>query len=192
MTNLANYRQEELTLHAGKTELLGLFYPLPFVAIIVLMYYLVWGESSFISPYIYFKSFFGNMSSIILLAVIIVGIIVHEFIHGFTWAQFATEGLKSMKYGVIWKYLTPYCHCKEPLLVKHYITGGIMPAIILGFIPSIIAIIIGGYGLLLFGIFFTFAAGGDFIIVSMLLKQPASNLVQDHPTKVGCYVHRDV
>ncbi len=192
MTNLENYKQEELTMHAGKTQLLGIFYPLPFIAFIVLMYYLVWGETGFISPFIYFESFFGNISSIFLLAIIIIGIIVHEFIHGFTWAQFATEGLKSMKYGVIWKYLTPYCHCKEPLLVKHYITGGLMPAIILGFIPSIIAIIIGSYGLLLFGIFFTFAAGGDFIIVSMLLKEPTSNLVQDHPSKVGCYIYRDI
>ena len=66
----------------------------------------------------------------------------------------ASVGL-NMKFGVIWKMLTPYCHCKEPLKVGQYILGGVMPAVILGIIPCIIAIIIGHFGLLLFGIFFT-------------------------------------
>lgn len=190
MTNLENYNQDELTLHAGKAQLLGLFYPIPFAAISAFMFYLIWGESKFISPFVYLQKFYGNFSIPILLAILFIGIILHEFINGFTWAQFASNGLKSMKYGVIWKFLTPYCHCKEPLLAKHYIIGGLMPAIILGFIPSIISIILGSYGLLLFGIFFIFAGGGDFMMVLMLLKEPANNLVQDHPTKVGCYIFR--
>lgn len=100
------------------------------------------------------------------------------------------KGFKSIKFGVISKYLTPYCHCKEPLLVNHYITGAIMPAIILGIIPSVLSIITGYPGLFMFGLFFTFAAGGDFMIIDILKKEPMNNLVQDHPSKIGCYIFR--
>jgi uncharacterized membrane protein YvlD (DUF360 family) len=97
-----------------------------------------------------------------------------------------------MKYGVIWKWLTPYCHCKEPLLVKEYIIGALMPAIILGFIPSIMAIFTGNITLILFGLFFTMAAGGDFMIINILRKEAMDSLVQDHSSKIGCYIYRPI
>ena len=39
-----------------------------------------------------------------------VGIVVHELIHGLTWACYAKSGWKSISFGVMWKLLTPYCH----------------------------------------------------------------------------------
>jgi hypothetical protein len=80
--------------------------------------------------------------------------------------------------------LTPYCHCKEPLKVKYYILGAITPAIILGFIPSILAILIGNIGLLIFGILFTMAA------INLIRKENMNELVQDHPSEAGCYSYR--
>ena len=65
-----------------------------------------------------------------------------------------------------------------------------MPGIILGIIPSIIAIVTGSLGLFIFGLFFTLAAGGDFMIVNLLRDEPKNNLVQDHPSKIGCYIFR--
>ena len=65
-----------------------------------------------------------------------------------------------------------------------------MPGIILGIIPSIIAIVTGSLGLFIFGLFFTLAAGGDFMIVNLLRNEPKNNLVQDHPSKIGCYIFR--
>lgn len=125
-----------------------------------------------------------------IFLIFFIGIIVHEFVHGISWAQFASKGLKSMKYGINFKYMTPYCHCKEPLLVKDYIFGILMPAILLGFIPCIVAIFIGSCGLLVLGVMMTFAAGGDFIIAKLLINEPKTDFVLDHPTKVGCYIYR--
>lgn len=88
--------------------------------------------------------------------------------------------------------LTPYCHCKEPLNVRQYIIGAIAPAILLGIVPSIVAIMIGNPGLLLFGMFFTIAAAGDILIINLLRKENSSDLVQDHPSEAGCYIYRKI
>ena len=56
---------------------------------------------------------FGDWS--IALVLMFVGIAVHELIHGATWACFAKNGWKSISFGIMWKLLTPYCHCNEPM-----------------------------------------------------------------------------
>lgn len=87
--------------------------------------------------------------------------------------------------------LTPYCHCKEPLKVKHYIAGALMPAIILGIIPSLISILTGNTLLLFTGIF-TVVAAGDFMIVQLLYKEDMNDYVEDHPSEAGCYIYRKI
>ena len=86
--------------------------------------------------------------------------------------------------------MTPYCHCKEPLKVKHYIIGAITPAIFLGFIPSVLAIVIGNIGILIFGVFFTMAACGDFLVINLIRRGNKDDLVQDHPSEAGCFIYR--
>lgn len=88
--------------------------------------------------------------------------------------------------------LTPFCHCKELLNVRQYIIGAIAPAILLGIVPSIVAIMIGNPGLLLFGMFFTIAAAGDILIINLLRKENSSDLVQDHPSEAGFYIYRKI
>nr|WP_255669550.1 DUF3267 domain-containing protein [Myroides oncorhynchi] len=121
----------------------------------------------------------------------LIGIIVHELIHGTTWAIFAKRGFRSMKFGILKEYHTPYCHCKEPLKVRPYSIGAIMPALILGFIPSIIAISIGNFGLLLFAIYFTMAAMGDFMIIYLIYKEDKDTWIQDHPSEAGYYLLKE-
>lgn len=75
-------------------------------------------------------------------------------------------------------------------MVKHYIIGGITPAIFLGLIPAVVSIFTGNLGLLKFGIFFTMAAGGDFLIINLLRKEKMDTLVEDHPSEAGCFVYR--
>ena len=119
--------------------------------------------------------------------ILIVGAVIHELLHGITWGYFAKNKMKSIKFGVKWQYITPYCHCKEPLKVKHYWIGGAMPLIVMGIIPAIVAIAIGNSFLLHFGIFFSWAAGGDIISLFMLRKLDRNSYVSDHPTEMGFY-----
>jgi hypothetical protein len=65
-----------------------------------------------------------------------------------------------------------------------------MPAIVLGLFPALLSFITGNV-FVNFGIFFTMAAFGDFMIIFMLLKENKNSLVLDHPSEVGCYIYRE-
>ena len=167
----------EYTMGFGKVNLIALLMIAPITTIIFLPFILIWDYDTFKAGKEIFDDYF--------LFYLIGGIIIHELLHGLTWGYFALNGLKSIKFGIKWKFLTPYCHCKEPLKVKHYKIGGAMPLIVMGIVPSLIGIIIGHGGILSFGIFFTWAAGGDIIALYMLQKLDNNIYVSDHPEKMG-------
>jgi len=187
MENEEKYKKEKVNIDLYWANVFAIILLIPTVIIYGLPYYLIWKDT------IHFKDFslphFFESSWVFIIAMII-GIIAHELIHGAVWAVFAKNGFKSIKFGIIWKMITPYCHCKEPLKVRQYALGAIMPAIILGFIPAIWAIIMGNIGLLILGMFFTVAAGGDFLIIHALRKEKKDTLIEDHPSEVGYFAYR--
>ena len=134
----------------------------------------------------------SGLDFVLFIVAIVAGIVLHELIHGITWAIFTKNGFRSIRFGVLWKYLTPYCHCKEPLKIKHYLAGAITPAIFIGFIPAIVGIIIGSESLTVYGMIFTVAAIGDFMIIHLLRKENRNDYVQDHPSEAGCYIYREI
>jgi hypothetical protein len=194
MNQLAEgYRQEELTFDPLRANLNAILLTVPIAIIMATPYVVIWRNKYSlvnIKVYIAANKPWLVYSGVIILGIMLIGIVLNELIHGITWARYAREGFKSIRFGVMWKSLTPYCHCKEPLSVRHYIIGGLMPAIVLGFVPFVVSLFVGKLVLLLFGIFFTTAAAGDFMIVYSLRKEKADNLVQDHPSKIGCFVYR--
>ena len=193
MEHPEQFEKEQLTINLTKANLIGLFIILPVGLIFGLPFYLLWKDKLSITS---IKTLTEEIipdftgSSFVLLILFILGIIAHELIHGITWSRFASKGFNSIKFGVLWKMLTPYCHCKEPLKVKHYIAGALMPAIILGIIPSLISILTGNTLLLFTGIFFTVVAAGDFMIIQLLYKEDMNDYVEDHPSEAGCYIYR--
>lgn len=124
------------------------------------------------------------------LVAILAGTALHELIHGLVWAFFAEKGFRSVRFGLLLKMLTPYCHCKEPLKIKHYRLGAWMPAVLLGFVPAVAGILAGKMDLLIFGWFFTGAAAGDFLIIHLLRKEARDDYALDHPSEAGCWVFR--
>ena len=129
---------------------------------------------------------FGDWSITFIL--VIVGIVVHELIHGLTWACYAKSGWKSISFGVMWKLLTPYCHCDEPMHISGYMMGAMMPCIILGVFPAIVALFIGSLPRLAWGIFFIAAAAGDIWMTWLLTKENPKSMVLDHPSEAGFYI----
>lgn len=166
---------KEYTMGMGKVNLIAMLMTIPITVLILLPFILIWDYETFETGKDLFMDYF--------LLYLLGGIIIHELLHGLTWSHFALHGMKSIKFGIKW--LTPYCHCKEPLKVKHYKIGGAMPLIVMGIIPSIIGLIIGHGGILSFGIFFTWAAAGDIITLFMLRKLDGDDYVSDHPEKMG-------
>ena len=168
---------EEYTMGFGAVNLIAMIMIIPTTAAILFPFILIWDYETFKTG----KDLFMEDFFLYLLA----GVIIHELLHGLTWALFTVNGLKAIKFGVKWKYLTPYCHCKEPLKVKHYRIGGAMPLIILGIVPSIIGLLFGHGVILSLGIFFTWAAAGDIIALFMLRELDRDVYVSDHPEKMG-------
>ena len=193
MNKIEDYKKEMLTIDLLKANLYGMFAIIPILIIYGVPFYLLWRNSF---SKIALKSFINEFDSgiwgnfIFILLAITIGTILHELIHGITWAKYTKNGFKSIKFGVLWKMLTPYCHCVEPLKVKQYILGAIMPAIILGFLPFAYSLFTGNVLCLFFGIFFTMAAVGDFLIINLLLKEKKDDFVLDHPSEAGCYIYR--
>lgn len=174
------FEKEKLTISVVKANLFGVLMIIPAAIIFGYPYYLIWNklESNIISGWI-------------LLLTLVTGIIGHELLHGITWAWYAPKGIRSIRFGMMWKMLTPYCHCKEPLTVRSYIIGALMPGIVLGIVPGVLAIITGSAELLIFAVVFTIAATGDIMTVNLLRHEHKDTLVQDHPSEAGCIVYRN-
>ncbi len=117
-----------------------------------------------------------------------IGIVVHEVIHGLTWACYAEHGWKSISFGVMWKMLTPYCHCDEPLNRRGYMVGAMMPCVVLGVVPGVVGIAIGSLPLVVWGIVFISSAAGDIWMTWLLMKEPSDCLFLDHPSEAGFFV----
>jgi len=193
MDKIEDFKKEKLTIDLLKANLYAIFAIIPILIIYGLPFYFLWRNTfskialkSFINEFSF--GILGNFISILL--VITVGTVLHELIHGITWAKYTENGFKSIRFGIMWRMLTPYCHCVEPLKVKHYILGAIMPTIILGFLPFVFSLVTGNLLWLFFGVFFTMGGVGDFLIINLLRKEKKDDLVLDHPTEAGCYIFR--
>jgi len=68
--------------------------------------------------------------------------------------------------------------------------GGIMPGLITGVIPIIIAMVTANGWLLISGIFLTAAAGGDILVLIRVLKYPSNLIFMDHPKEIGFIVFK--
>lgn len=175
----------------GAANLHLLIFLVPLVIVLVVPYYILWPDQfskESIKAYLDAREMMTFMDISIVFLLIILGAISHELLHGLGWSHYAKTGWKSISFGIVWKYMTPYCHCSEPLLITPYRIGSMLPAIVLGIVPSLVAIAIGNIWLIVFGFFFTLAAGGDFVILWQLRNEKKTCLVKDHPDKIGCII----
>ena len=134
---------------------------------------------------------FSFMGPVWFIVVYLALIVVHELVHGITWAVFAEHHWKDIEFGVMWQLLTPYCTCTVPLAKGQYFLGALMPLIALGIIPTAIAIACGSLFWLIIGLVMILSAGGDVLIVLKLLRYKTDAqeiLIYDHPTKGGSIV----
>lgn len=190
--NTAVKRSKEVTIGAVEANFYALLFIVPILLVFGLPYVLIWHEKFSLDNLAAFMDAWSEwllLSPLLIFPAMAVGVVLHELIHGLTWAVFCKNGYRSIRYGIMWKFLTPYCHCKEPLALRHYLLGAVMPAILLGFIPSAYGVISGSFLWLLYGLTFSIAAGGDFIMIWMLRKESPESMVQDHQDRIGCIVY---
>lgn len=190
-----SYKKIELATTATEANVQALAFALPVMLVLLVPYVLLWPEQFSTEALRELSKIYGGRMlflPFLMMLVFIPGAVLHELLHGLTWATFCKNGIRSIKYGVHWKALSPYCHCKEVLPLKPYILGGMMPGVVMGVFPAVIGISIGNPWLFFFGLFFTLAAAGDMLVLWMLRHCQSTDLVQDHPDKIGCFVLRKV
>lgn len=169
------YKEYTGTMSVIKINLMALVTAGPFALLAIIIYMLRWGELSLD---------FNLLNYFAFLFLLILSIFIHEFLHGLTWHFFCKKKWKSIKFGVMWEYLTPYCHCKEPLRFSHYILGGLMPFFVLGIGLSVLGILLHSNLIIIIGALNILSAGGDTTISCMLLPYRNSILI-DHPSACG-------
>ena len=173
------YRRTELTISIVKANVF---------AVVLLIPLFVIGYGLFLLKNNGIGEAFGSGRMVLFLPVLLVLIVVHELIHGASWAIFSEHHFKDIDFGFMKQYLTPYCTCSVPLTKGQYIFGALMPGVLLGVVPMIAGILTGSHLLLLLGIIMTDSAAGDIQIVWNILRyrSTAENIVYiDHPTQGG-------
>ncbi len=157
------YRKTDLTIGVVKANLLALIVMLPFAVLsgaVVLSSYSL--RSMIKSPITSLVLLFLFLALLLLTA-------VHEGIHALTWAMFGKDYWKSIRFGVIWKALTPYCTCLRPAKRGQYILGAAMPTLVLGIGLTAAAALTGVYWVFILAIAMIFGGGGDFTIILKIL-----------------------
>ena len=177
-------KEKTYTLSGCSINLLAFLLLIPILLIFALPYILLYG-------YLAFHQGLDSFISIYFLITFPIGIVLHELLHGAVWACFAETGFKAITFGFNTKAMAPYCHCKKPLQVRHYALGAAAPGLLMGIIPALAAIGMANGWLLIFGIFFTWAASGDIISIWMLRKLKSTTLINDHPDEMGFYVSNE-
>lgn len=150
-----------------------------------LHFLLWWGQIVSLSL---FAGFFP-LSLLLLPLVLALGIVLHEGLHGLIIALLAPGGWGAVKFGFL-NWMTPYCHCRQPITARGYRLVLLGPVIILGFFPWILGLITGIIELTLWGAIFISSGGGDLLIWNMLRGVPGEKLVQDHPRRVGVLIRK--
>lgn len=176
----AGYAQSALTTSIVRANVFALLFGLPFIVVFGALFFAVNASSPM--PDI------GPLSFLLFMLTYILLVVVHELIHGATWAVFAKNRFADIEFGFIKEQLTPYCTCKTPLGKWPYVIGAAMPCIVLGIIPSAVGIVVGSSAWLSMGLLMIISAGGDAMIIWMVLryKPKADELVfVDHPTELG-------
>jgi len=119
-----NFNIVDKTFSMAKANIMSFFIIIPIYIIFSIIFNTVCGYEK-LSPY-----------HMVLIGILLVmGLVLHEFFHGFVWHLFCNHKWKSIKFGINIKTFSPYAHCKEVLPINQYRLGTIAPAIITGVIP---------------------------------------------------------
>lgn len=178
------YRKTDLTIGVVKANLLALIVMLPFAVL----------SGAVVLSRVSFLSMVESMSLLEFLFFLLVMLLltaVHEGIHALTCAMFAKDHWKSIRFGVIWKALTPYCTCLRPAKRGQYILGAAMPTLVLGIGLTAAAALTGVYWVFILALAMIFGGGGDFtIILKILLHRQCGKeaVYYDHPYECGVVV----
>jgi len=173
----------DLSISIARANFLMLLIAVPLIVALTVFYMLAWGAADFVAGLQRFLQWR------VVIPTLVVGIPLHEAIHGLAWAASGRRPLSDVRFGFQWKTLTPYAHLQVPVPAAAYRWGAVMPAILLGLLPYLVGLLLSQGWLACLGLFFVFTAGGDLLVLWLLRGVDGRALTEDHPSRAGCYVY---
>jgi hypothetical protein len=180
-----NYQQKEMKLNGFICNILALVMMLVLASLFGFIFYQIWGTlgiqfgSTLNIQFIYYFVF----NFLIFLSAFFAFLLANEFMTGMYWSKYTEVKIK-----VIMKSLFRFCYCKEPIKIKNYIIGLIIPIIFLGMIPLIMGMIYGNIFVLGFGIIFISNGAGAIMTMYLLRKEDKNNWIKDMDSTVGLII----
>jgi hypothetical protein len=114
--------KRDLSISMARANIIVLFISIPVLILQSAMFLLLHGTEG-LRP---------TWSSVLLIIAVLLGIVIHELIHGISWIIAGQKPFSAIKFGFQWKTFTPYAHLKEPVEVNAYRLGAFLPGFILG------------------------------------------------------------
>ena len=176
------YQAKVLTVGIVQANVGAFFIMLPFMIMTTWFYYIVNREG---------VQELSLRFSLLLFLLLLLLIVLHELIHGITWGIFAKNHFRSIRFGIIWSALTPYCTCSEPMNQWQYLSGSAMPTLLLGFGMAVVATVTGQFLLFILSEIMILSGGGDFLIILKILLYRSGKKEKvycDHPYECGVVV----
>lgn len=173
--------QADLAMSFGRANAIAFgFVPVGFV-LFILPHWLIWGSNPF-------RETGPQFSLLRVVAVFIGSIIVHEILHALGFVLFGGVAWSAIRFGFNWRALAAYACCRVPVPASAYRGATALPGMAMGVIPAVLGVASGIGGLTLWGAVMFLVAAGDFAVLWLVRKVPASARVLDHSEKAGCLV----
>ena len=154
---------------------------LPAAAIATLLpFWLVWGGAEL-------KAGFQATLTLWIIPGMVAVVIIHEGLHGLA---FLLSGVPrdQIHFGIHRETLTPFAGCRIPVNAAAYRFAVALPALAMGVVPWLVAMVTGTGWLAIVAMAMIAFAGGDLIVLWTTRSLPGTARVLDHPNRVGCMV----
>jgi Putative zincin peptidase len=166
----------------GRANLIALAW-LPAAAFLALgPFFLLWGGAPLVA------AIPAPSALPLVLAVLLASVLLHELVHVLGFRLLARAPRRAVRLGLNRRTLTPFACCAEPVSARGYQATALLPALLLGLVPALVAAAAGSGILALWSWAMLAVAGGDVAAVWAIRRVPARALVLDHPARVGCRV----
>lgn len=166
-------KEQRVTLQPWKANVYGTVFSILFFVISIFLY---GGE-------VHFSITLQDLLFFILL--IVVGIVIHEVLHGLGFYLSGKVAWSDIRFGVVWKKMIFYACCLQPLPISNYRLAVLLPGLLLGIIPYCIALYAQSLFWYSWSIIMILGAFGDGYILWTLRKFGKETRIADDTDAIG-------
>ncbi|HZG79368.1 MAG TPA: DUF3267 domain-containing protein [Brevibacillus sp.] len=166
-------KEQRVTLQPWKANVYGTVFSILFFVISIFLY---GGE-------IHFSITLPDLLFFIVL--IVVGIVIHEILHGLGFYLSGKVAWSDIRFGVVWTKMIFYACCLRPLPISNYRLAVLLPGLLLGIIPYCVALYAQSLFWYSWSIIMILGAFGDGYILWTLRKFGKETRIADDTDAIG-------